>query len=217
MKWEIRISKHRAFDSKEPGTSEERLTLCLGNSKMQQMAAVLFLVLGLSSKSLDYFSKESINQVPVGKESACNAGDLGSIPRSGRSPGEGNGNPLQYSCLENSMVRGAWRATVHGLARVGPNLATKPPRTGHWKAEQVLTLTREVTLREGMEIFQGLWPQGRLGAQKATDTQSLGRLHMLAPLPQILMPHSPPTWRVSSLKTPPPDPHRGTALNLKKD
>ena len=48
------------------------------------------------------------------KESACNAGNPGSIPRSGRSPGEGNGNPLQYSCLENSMGRGAWRATVLG-------------------------------------------------------------------------------------------------------
>ena len=43
-----------------------------------------------------------------GKASACNAGDLGSIPGSGRSPGEGNGNPLQYSCLENFMDRGAW-------------------------------------------------------------------------------------------------------------
>ena len=43
-----------------------------------------------------------------GKESACNAGDPGSIPGSGRSPGEGNGYPLQYSCLENSMDRGAW-------------------------------------------------------------------------------------------------------------
>ena len=53
-----------------------------------------------------------------GKKSACNAGDLGSIPGSGRSPGEGNGNPLQYSCLENLMYRGAWRATVHGVARV---------------------------------------------------------------------------------------------------
>ena len=42
------------------------------------------------------------------KESSCNAGDLGLIPGSGRSPGEGNGNPLQYSCLENSMDRGAW-------------------------------------------------------------------------------------------------------------
>ena len=45
---------------------------------------------------------------PVGKESGCNAGDLGSIPELGRSPGEGNGNPLQYSCLENPMDRGAF-------------------------------------------------------------------------------------------------------------
>ena len=52
-----------------------------------------------------------------GKESACNAGDLGSIPGSGRSPGEGNGNPFQYSCLENPMDGGAWRATVHGVAK----------------------------------------------------------------------------------------------------
>ena len=51
------------------------------------------------------------------KASACNAGDLGLIPQSGRSPGEGNGNPLQYSCLENPMDRGAWRATVHGVAK----------------------------------------------------------------------------------------------------
>ena len=48
------------------------------------------------------------------KASACNAGDLGSIPGSGRSPGEGNGNPLQYSCLENPMGRGGWWATVTG-------------------------------------------------------------------------------------------------------
>ena len=51
-----------------------------------------------------------------GKESACNAGNLGLIPGSGKSPGEGNGYPLQYSCLENSMDRRAWQATVHGVA-----------------------------------------------------------------------------------------------------
>ena len=51
----------------------------------------------------------------VGKESACNAGDPGSIPQLGRSPGEGNGNPPQYSYLENLMDSGAWQATVHGL------------------------------------------------------------------------------------------------------
>ena len=55
--------------------------------------------------------------VSEGKESACNAGDLGLIPGSGRSPGEGNGNPLQYSSLENPMDRGAWRATVYGVAK----------------------------------------------------------------------------------------------------
>ena len=49
------------------------------------------------------------------KASARNAGDLGLIPALGRSPGEGNGNPLQYSCLENSMDGGAWWATVHGV------------------------------------------------------------------------------------------------------
>ena len=52
-----------------------------------------------------------------GKESACNAGDLGSVPDSGRSPGEGNSNPCQYFCLENSTDRGAWRATVHKVVK----------------------------------------------------------------------------------------------------
>ena len=51
------------------------------------------------------------------KESACNAGDPGSIPGLGRCPGERQGNPLQYSCLENSTVRGAWWATGHGVAK----------------------------------------------------------------------------------------------------
>ena len=54
-----------------------------------------------------------------GKESACNAGDMGLIPGSGRSLGEGNGYPLQYSCLEKSIERGNWWATVHVVAKVG--------------------------------------------------------------------------------------------------
>ena len=57
--------------------------------------------------------------------SACNVGNLGSIPGSGRSPGERNGSPFQYSCLENLMDRGAWRATVHEVARVRHDLAAK--------------------------------------------------------------------------------------------
>ena len=52
-----------------------------------------------------------------GKESTSNVGDLGSIPGSGRYPGEGNGNPFQYSCLRNPMDRGAWQGTVHGVAK----------------------------------------------------------------------------------------------------
>ena len=74
------------------------------------------------SKMLSVFPHNSF-----GKESACNAGDPGSIPGSGRSHGEGNGNSLQYSPLESPTDRGAWQATVHGIARVGHNLATKPP------------------------------------------------------------------------------------------
>ena len=62
----------------------------------------------------------------VTKESACNAGDPGSIPGLGRSPGEGNGKD---SCLENPIDRGAWQATVHGVARVRHDLATKQQQT----------------------------------------------------------------------------------------
>ena len=60
------------------------------------------------------------------KESTCNAGDLGSIPGLGRSPGEGNGNSLQYSCLENSIDREAWWATVHGVAKSRSQLSDYP-------------------------------------------------------------------------------------------
>ena len=65
----------------------------------------------------------------VCKESACKAGDLGLIPGWGKSSGEGNGNPLQYSHLENSIDRAAWQATVHGISRVRHDLMTKssPP------------------------------------------------------------------------------------------
>ena len=60
------------------------------------------------------------------KESVCNAGDLDSIPGLGRAPGDGNGNPVQYYCLENPMDRGARQATVHGVTKVWHILATKP-------------------------------------------------------------------------------------------
>ena len=72
---------------------------------------------------MDLFREKHITQRGLpgcsdSKESACNAGDAGSIPGLGRSPGEGNVNPLQYFCLENSMDRGAWQATVHRVAEL---------------------------------------------------------------------------------------------------
>ena len=63
------------------------------------------------------------------KDPPANAGDMGLIPGLGRSPGEGNGNPIHYSCLGNPMERGAWRATAHGATKVGHNLATEHTQT----------------------------------------------------------------------------------------
>ena len=67
-----------------------------------------------------YITKDTVNKFPGssdGKASAYNAGDPGSIPASGRSPGEGNGTPPQYPCLENPVEGGAWCATIHGVAK----------------------------------------------------------------------------------------------------
>ena len=78
-----------------------------------------------------------------GKAYACNAGDLGSIPGSGRSAGEGNGHPLQYSCLGNPIDKGTWQAAVHGVARVRYDLMTKPlpPPKPHWLLGNVFKTT----------------------------------------------------------------------------
>ena len=65
------------------------------------------------------------------KETACNARNLGSIPGSGRAPGEGNGNPLQYSCLENPMDRGTWWATIHAVTKPGGLQKMGSQRIGH--------------------------------------------------------------------------------------
>ena len=82
-----------------------------------------------------------VNTLPANEEEVK---DTGSIPASGRSPGEGNDNPLQYSCLENPMDRGAWQATVHGVARVGHDLVTKlPPK---FKRKTIIRWTKIPTL-----------------------------------------------------------------------
>ena len=87
---------------------------------------------------LFYLSTERIrlgfSDSSVGKGSACNVEDQGSIPGWGRSPGEGNGNPLQYSCLGNPMDKGAWGSTVHEVTRIRHNLETKPPPPGLYYA-----------------------------------------------------------------------------------
>ena len=72
-----------------------------------------------SRPRLKRLSSSSFPGGSEGKASACNVGDPGSIPGLGTSPGEGNGNPLQFSCLENPMDRGDWQAAVHGVTRVG--------------------------------------------------------------------------------------------------
>ena len=88
-------------------------------------------MLDINNLLFHFFSPEIIFNMEFVKlllpitESACHAGDWGSIPGLGRSPGEGNGNPLQCSCLENPMDRKAWRAAVHGVTRIGHDLTTK--------------------------------------------------------------------------------------------
>ena len=77
----------------------------------------------------DLIWSEDFPSSSKGKESACNEGDLGSIPGLGRSPGEGHGNRLQYSCLENSMDRGAWWATGHRVTKSRTRLKWLTHRT----------------------------------------------------------------------------------------
>ena len=105
-----------SWSCKELDTTE-RLTLSLSG---EHICKLHIQQRGLVSRLYKELSKLSGMDFPDGsdyKASACNAGDPGSIPGSGRSPGEGNGNPLQYSCLENPMDGGAWWATVHGVAK----------------------------------------------------------------------------------------------------
>ena len=75
-----------------------------------------------------FINSSAVKHLPaMQEETMSNAGDVGLIPGWGRSPGERNGNPRQYSCLGNPMDRGVWWAIVHGVARVRYDLATKPP------------------------------------------------------------------------------------------
>ena len=88
----------------------------------------------------------------VGKDSAWNAGDLGSIPGSGRSPGKGHVNSLQYSCLENSMNRSAWWATVHGVTKTWTNWVTNTTTTYHINSWS-LRLLKWTLASKGLEFL----------------------------------------------------------------
>ena len=83
----------------------------------------IFPIQGLDPHLLCFRHCRSFPCSSVGKESACSAGDLGSTPGLGRYPGEGNGDPLQYPCLENLMDRGAWWAVVHGVSKIRAQLS----------------------------------------------------------------------------------------------
>ena len=105
-----------------PGIKPVSLALACGFSTSSAAWEVIYMWLG--SRLYIHIHTHIHRYVYVGfpghsdsKDSACNAGDPGLIPGLGSSPGEGNGNPLQYSCLEISMDRGVWRATVHGIAK----------------------------------------------------------------------------------------------------
>ena len=93
-----------------------------------------------------------------GKEPTHNAGDLDSIPGSGSSPGEGNSNPLQYSCLENPMGRGAWWATVHGVAQSRTQLSNKH---FHFHEQLMVTVLDSADLeRKSPNLTQHSRPSG---------------------------------------------------------
>ena len=104
-----------------------------------------------------------------GKASAYNEGDLGSIPGSGRSPGEGNGNPFKYSCLENPMDIGAWLATVHGVAKSWTRLSD-------FTVYQFSSVTQScLTLCNPMDCsMPGLPVHHRLLAFTQTQVHSIG-------------------------------------------
>ena len=105
-----------------------------------------------------------------GKASACNAGDLGSTPGSGRSPGEGNGNQLQYSCLETPMDREAWQTTVHGVAKSQTNCFTN--RVTDLSTFQDCRVTICLALLDAPEQFSkvvsSLWGHKELDMAEAT-------------------------------------------------
>ena len=108
------------------------------------------------------------------KASACNAGDPGSIPGLGRSPGEGNGNPLQYSCLENPTDRGAWWATVHGFAKSRTRLSDF--------THTHTTVNKTVVGSSNFTIYSVGWRKTQIGNHINSD-----KIHLGTKVPHIIL------------------------------
>ena len=137
-----------------------------------------------TGSSFQDFYNRSFPHCSVGKESTCNA-DQDSIPGSRRFPGEGNGNTLQYSCLENLMDRGAWQDTVHGVARVGHTLMTKPMPPPYNPSLAGSLNAEPQILRAYCKIILGFST-----AQKVSTPQPLrcSRVNYICSLPNSMVP-----------------------------
>ena len=110
--------------------------------------------------------------------SACNTGDPGLIPGLGRSPGEGNGNPLQYSCLENPMDRGAWYATVHGVTKSWTRLSGFTFTVYHRTASLLLHTILLMIFK-----FYKLFPCSSAGKESTCNAGDLGSIPGLGKSP----------------------------------
>ena len=126
------------------------------------------------------------------KTSASNAGDPGSIPESGRSPGEGNGNALQYSCLENSMDGGAWQATVHGAAKSETQLSNFTFIIGYWNSK---VGSQEIPRVTGK--FQLGVQKGRAKASRVLPRECTGHDKHPLPTTQEKILHMDITWSIA--------------------
>ena len=103
---------------------------------------------------------------PAGSDAACNVGDPGSIPRSGRSPGEGNGNPLQYSCLENPMDRGGWWATVRGVAELDTTEHLPPHFTFSYLNKSEMRMCFGIAIDQPQFLHNLVYRKGISGLRK---------------------------------------------------
>ena len=122
------------------------------------------LIIGLSNIWISFPGESMVKNPPA------NSGEAGSIPGSGRPPGEGNGNPLQYSCLKNSMDRGVWWAIVHGCKRTGHNLKTKQQKQ---YLSHVLFLYIHSFIWQMFMVFLGL-PGGSDDKESTCDARDPG-------------------------------------------